>query len=154
MLQNVIFHYPTRGYPTTRLLSSLPYPTLPETEKPLPVRACPWANTISCCKIVRKVINLQSWYRRGIGAFLKDSPSYTTENYIQLVEANIVGHIWINSQSLEDTQVGYTSHLYTLDKYTLEKYTSSIWAFIYIFEHLSLHIPFRAFKTSYTFSRI
>ena len=35
-----IFHYPTRGYSTTRLLSSLPYPTLPETEKPLPVRAC------------------------------------------------------------------------------------------------------------------
>ena len=29
----------------------------------------------------------------------------------------------INSQSLEDTQVGYTSHLYTLDKYPLEKYT-------------------------------
>ena len=24
-----IFHYPTRGYSTTRLLSSLPYPTLP-----------------------------------------------------------------------------------------------------------------------------
>ena len=37
-----IFHYPTRGYSTTRLLSSLPYPTLPETEKPLPVRACSW----------------------------------------------------------------------------------------------------------------
>ena len=35
-----IFHYPTRGYSTTRLLSSLPYPTLPETEKPVPVRAC------------------------------------------------------------------------------------------------------------------
>ena len=32
-----IFHYPTRGYSTTQLLSSLPYPTLPETEKPLPV---------------------------------------------------------------------------------------------------------------------
>ena len=34
-----IFHYPTRGYSTTRLLSSLPYPTLPEIEKPLPFRA-------------------------------------------------------------------------------------------------------------------
>ena len=29
----------------------------------------------------------------------------------------------INSQSLEDTQVGYISQKYTLDKYTLEKYT-------------------------------
>ena len=29
----------------------------------------------------------------------------------------------INSQSLEDTQVGYTSHLYTLDNYPLEKCT-------------------------------
>ena len=28
---------------------------------------------------------------------------------------------WINSQSLEDTQVGYISQKYTLDKYTLEK---------------------------------
>ena len=32
-------------------------------------------------------------------------------------------HIWINLQSLEDTQVGYISQKYTLDKYTLEKYT-------------------------------
>ena len=31
--------------------------------------------------------------------------------------------IRINSQSLEDTQVGYISQKYTLDKYTLEKYT-------------------------------
>ena len=29
----------------------------------------------------------------------------------------------INSQSLEDTQVGYTLQKKTLDKYTLEKYT-------------------------------
>ena len=29
----------------------------------------------------------------------------------------------INSQSLEDTQVGYISQKYTLDNYTLEKYT-------------------------------
>ena len=29
----------------------------------------------------------------------------------------------INSQSLEDTQVGYISQEYTLYKYTLEKYT-------------------------------
>ena len=29
--------------------------------------------------------------------------------------------LWINSQSLEDTQVGYISQKYTLDKYTLEK---------------------------------
>ena len=29
----------------------------------------------------------------------------------------------INSQSLEDTQIGYISHKYTLEKYTLEKYT-------------------------------
>ena len=29
----------------------------------------------------------------------------------------------INSQSLEDTQVGYISQKYTLDKYTLEKLT-------------------------------
>ena len=29
----------------------------------------------------------------------------------------------INSQSLEDTQVGYILQKYTLDKYTLEKYT-------------------------------
>ena len=29
----------------------------------------------------------------------------------------------INSQSLEDTQVGYILQNYTLDKYTLEKYT-------------------------------
>ena len=28
-----------------------------------------------------------------------------------------------NSQSLEDTQVGYISQEYTLYKYTLEKYT-------------------------------
>ena len=33
------------------------------------------------------------------------------------------GAIQINSQSLEDTQVGYISQKYTLDKYTLEKYT-------------------------------
>ena len=32
-------------------------------------------------------------------------------------------HYLINSQSLEDTQVGYISQKYTLDKYTLEKYT-------------------------------
>ena len=29
----------------------------------------------------------------------------------------------INSQSLEDTQVGYISQKYTLEKFTLEKYT-------------------------------
>ena len=29
----------------------------------------------------------------------------------------------INSQSLEDTQVGYISQKYTLKKYTLKKYT-------------------------------
>ena len=29
----------------------------------------------------------------------------------------------INSQSLEDKQVGYISQKYTLDKYTLEEYT-------------------------------
>ena len=29
----------------------------------------------------------------------------------------------INSQSLEDTQVGCISQKYTLDKYTLDKYT-------------------------------
>ena len=29
----------------------------------------------------------------------------------------------INSQSLEDTQVGYISQKYTLDQYTLEEYT-------------------------------
>ena len=29
----------------------------------------------------------------------------------------------INSQSLEDTQVGYILQKYTLEKYTLEKYT-------------------------------
>ena len=34
------FHYPTRYYSTTRILSSLPYPTLPQIEKPLPFRAC------------------------------------------------------------------------------------------------------------------
>ena len=33
------------------------------------------------------------------------------------------GRWWINSQSLEDTQVGYISQEYTLYKYTLEKYT-------------------------------
>ena len=33
-------HYPTRYYSTTRLLSSLAYPTLPEIEKPLPFRPC------------------------------------------------------------------------------------------------------------------
>ena len=38
---------------------------------------------------------------------------------------------------IEDTQVGYISQKYSLDKYTL-----SIQAFIYIFEHLSLHIHF------------
>ena len=32
------------------------------------------------------------------------------------------GAVKINSQRLEDTQVGYTSQKYTLDKYTLEKY--------------------------------
>ena len=42
-----IVHYPTRGYSTTRLLSSLPYPTLLEIEKPLLAGACsrqplPW----------------------------------------------------------------------------------------------------------------
>ena len=31
--------------------------------------------------------------------------------------------IKINSQSLEDTQVGYISQKYTLDKYSLEEYT-------------------------------
>ena len=31
--------------------------------------------------------------------------------------------VLINSQSLEDTQVGYISHSYTLDEYTLEKLT-------------------------------
>ena len=30
------------------------------------------------------------------------------------------GAVKINSQRLEDTQVGYTSQKYTLDKYTLE----------------------------------
>ena len=34
-----------------------------------------------------------------------------------------VKKMWINSQSLEDTQVGYISQKYTLDKYTLEEYT-------------------------------
>ena len=29
----------------------------------------------------------------------------------------------MNSQSLEDTQVGYVSQKYSLDKYTLEEYT-------------------------------
>ena len=33
-------HYPTRYYSTTQLLSSLPYPTLPKIEKPLPFRPC------------------------------------------------------------------------------------------------------------------
>ena len=36
----IFFHYPTRYYSTTRFLSSLPYPTLPESEKALPFRAC------------------------------------------------------------------------------------------------------------------
>ena len=39
-LPQKVYRYPTRGYPTTRLLSSLPYPTRPEVEKSLPVRAC------------------------------------------------------------------------------------------------------------------
>ena len=33
----------------------------------------------------------------------------------------LTGTPLINSQSLEDTQVGYISQKYTLDKYTLEK---------------------------------
>ena len=32
----------------------------------------------------------------------------------------------INSQSLEDTQVGYISQKYTLDNYILEKYTLAV----------------------------
>ena len=72
----------------------------------------------------------------------------------------LFGIMWINSQSLEDTQVGYISQKYSFDKYILGQafkpsYTFlSISAFIYIFEHLSLHIHFRAFKPSYTFSSI
>ena len=34
-----IYRYPTRQHPTTRLLSSLPYPTRPKVEKSLPDRA-------------------------------------------------------------------------------------------------------------------
>ena len=79
----------------------------------------------------------------------------------------------INSQSLEDTQVRNISQKNSFDKYTLGRafnlnfkpsYTFlNIQAFIYIFEHLSLHIHFenlslhihfRAFKPSYTFSSI
>ena len=45
----------------------------------------------------------------------KDTHGVAQGNYLQ--------QLWINSQSLEDTHVGYISHKYTLDKYTLEKYT-------------------------------
>ena len=40
LLSSDIFHCPTPCYLTTRLLSLLPYSTLPESEKPLPFRAC------------------------------------------------------------------------------------------------------------------
>ena len=66
-----IFHYPTREYPTTRLLSSLPYPTLPETEKSLPVRA--WSqvskialnfpNTLFFLKIWKMSTNLMIFWK-------------------------------------------------------------------------------------------
>ena len=52
-----IFHYPTRGYSTTRLLSSLPYPTLPETEKPLPVRA--WLSGVFATETFRYVDGIE-----------------------------------------------------------------------------------------------
>ena len=72
----------------------------------------------------------------------------------------------INSQSLE---VRYILQKYSWDKYTSERafkpsytfltfrpsYTVlSISAFIYTFQHLSLHIHFPAFKPSYTFSKL
>ena len=47
---------------------------------------------------------------------------FETEEADGFMKFDITGLI-INSQSLEDTQVGYISQKYTLDKYTLEKYT-------------------------------
>ena len=65
---------------------------------------------------------------------------------------NYESSLGINSQSLEDTQVGYISQKYTLDQYTLEEYTLEVvQKYIYIFERSSLHIHFRAVKPSYTF---
>ena len=70
---------------------------------------------------------------------------------IIVTKINLQSQNWINSQSLEDTQVGYILQKYTLDKYTLERafnlsYTiSSILTFIHIFEY---------FKLSYTFLSI
>ena len=40
-----------------------------------------------------------------------------------MAEIKLNKSLEINSQSLEDTQVGYISQKYTLDKYTLEEYT-------------------------------
>ena len=75
------------------------------------------------------------------------------EIYLSINIQNMVGKI--NSQSIEDTQVGYISQKYTLDQYTLEEYTLEVvQKYIYIFEHLSPHIHFRAFKPSYTFLSI
>ena len=48
----------------------------------------------------------------------------------------------INSQSLEDTQVGYISYKYTLERAFKPSYIS--------FQHLSLHTHFQAFKPSQT----
>ena len=48
------FHYPTRYYSTTRLLSSLSYPTLLESEKPLLVGACSpqlWSTSVITARL-------------------------------------------------------------------------------------------------------
>ena len=44
------------------------------------------------------------------------------KGYIPVYEV-YVAHMKINSQSLDDTQVGYISQKYTLDDYISEKYT-------------------------------
>ena len=44
---SILSFFPTRYYSTTRILSSLPYPTLPENEKPLPFRACPLVTIVN-----------------------------------------------------------------------------------------------------------
>merc|ERR1711911_347699 len=67
---------------------------------------------------------------------------------IDSIHYSIQNHFKINSQSLEDTQVGYISQKYSFDKYSLGRAFKPSYA---LFTHLSLHIHFRAFKPSYTY---
>ena len=54
-------HYPTRGYSTARLLSSLPYPTLLKIEKPLLAGACPSARSwLGFGRILQKYASVQT----------------------------------------------------------------------------------------------